>query len=81
MISTNHKEHDMNQTQWMVGSPGLIRIKDSTVCVRHNPETNTFAVEWMGAPVQGKTNYYTLDYAQREAVQHLQDMRTLGYAG
>ncbi len=71
----------MNQTEWIVGSPGLIRIKDSTVCVRHNSVENTYAVEWMGEPVKLKTNYHTLDYAQREAIKHLQDMRTLGYQG
>jgi hypothetical protein len=36
---------------------------------------------WMGAPVKGKTNYYSLDCAQSEAIKHLQDMRTLGYQG
>lgn len=71
----------MDNAQWQVGSPGLIRIKGSTVCVRLNPANNTYAVEWMGKPVMGKTNYHTLDYAQREAIQHLQDMRTMGYAG
>ena len=71
----------MNNTQWQVGAPGLIRIKGSTVCVRHNVNTHTYSVEWMGRPVVGKTNYHTLDYAQREAIQHLKDMRTMGYAG
>jgi hypothetical protein len=71
----------MNNLEWQVGAPGLIRIKGSTVCVRYNSETNTYAVEWMGKPVTGKTNYHTLDYAQREATQHLHDMRTMGYSG
>lgn len=71
----------MTQTEWIVGSPGLIRIKGSTVCVRHDAVENTYAVEWMGKPVKLKTNYHTLDYAQREAIKYLQDMRTLGYQG
>ena len=71
----------MNNTKWLVGAPGLIRIKGSTVCVRHNADNNTYAVEWMGKPVVGKTLYYTLDYAQREAEKYLEDMLTLGYSG
>ena len=71
----------MNNTKWLVGAPGLIRIEGSTVCVRHNASNNTYAVEWMGKPVMGKTNYHTLDYAKNEAGKHLEDMRTLGYSG